>query len=57
MRAAQGRLEEMNRRVLARAKPILTPEQLVALERILTEWAQTQRAGMQMSRALFKAGR
>jgi hypothetical protein len=54
MRAFLAQQDEVNRRVLLQAQAVLNQEQLVAFRKMLDEWVQTQRAGMQMSRTLFQ---
>jgi hypothetical protein len=49
--------EEYNRRVLDRARGVLSPDQLQAFETAQKQQADMQKMGLQMSRELFKKGK
>ena len=46
--------EDFNRRVLERARTVLSPDQMLAFEAAQKQQIEMQRMGVQMSRELFK---
>ena len=45
--------QDMNRRVLERARGVLSPDQVLALEKAQKQWMDMQQMGLKMSKQMF----